>query len=352
MPINIDIFTPRTLGRLVQRIPKRSTFLINTFFTDETPHVTETIEVDFKKGNRRMAPFVHPVRGGKTIENEGYQTKSYKTPLLAPNKVTTAQDLLSRMAGENPYSGVTPADRAIKKLGDDFIELEDMIARRKEYMAASVIFGGKIPIIGEGLNEVIDFGFTNKEVLDGTTKKKWSNAASDPRADLKRWREKVQKTGFTNPNIVVFASDVADVFINHEKVKSVLDVRNYALGTIAPKQTQPGVTYIGTDHELGVDYYSYNEWYLDDFTDPSTPVELPLVPSGTVAMLSTEADFRTFYGAVTIIPEGSKEFETFDAQLVPQTWTERNPDRRIIQLNSRPLTAPMEVNSWYVATVL
>lgn len=348
MPINI--FTPRTMGRIVQVMPKRSTFLIDTFFTDEMPFDTETVDIDFKKGNRRMAPFVHPVRGGKTVENAGYQTKSYKTPLLAPNTVTTAQDLINRMAGENPYSGTSPADRAVKKLGDDLAKLEDMIARRKEYMASNVIFGGKIPVIGEGLHEEIDFEFTNKEVLTGNSK--WDNAASDPRKDLKRWKEAVQKTGFTNPNIVILASDVADVFIKHEKVKSLLDVKNYALGTIAPKQTQAGVTYLGSDWELGVDYYSYNEWYLDDFTDPDNPVELPLVPSGAVAMMSTDADFRTYYGAVTIIPEGSTAFETFPAQLVPQTWTERNPDRRIIQLNSRPLTAPMEVNSWYVATVL
>ena len=75
-----------------------------------------------------------------------------------------------------------------------------MIVRRREWMAATAIFTGQIPIIGEGLNEVIDFGFDNVETIV-TDALKWSAPTSHPLEDIERWRKKVQKTGFVNCNL-------------------------------------------------------------------------------------------------------------------------------------------------------
>lgn len=309
------------------------------------------VDVDFKKGSRALAPFVHPKVGGKVVPNSGYQTKTYTPVLLAPDKITTVDDLLNRSAGENPYSGRTPAERAVEKLADDLRELNEMIVRREEWMAATAIFTGQIPIIGEGLNEVIDFDFTNKETIV-SAEKKWNADTSDPLGDLERWREAVQKEGFVNCNICIMAKDVANAFVNNAKVKSVLDVRAYDLAVIKPRELPNGLTYIGTIHKLGLDIYQYNEWYLDNWTNPNAPTQKPLVPDGTLALLSTEAEYSIYYGAITMIPEEGKTFVTVEGDRVPQTWVERRPDRRFLQVNSKPLTVPHEVNSWYVAKVL
>lgn len=63
------------------------------------------------------------------------------------------------------------------------------------------------------------------------------------------------------------------------------------------------LTYIGTIHKLGLDIYQYNEWYLDNWTNPNAPTQKPLVPDGTLALLSTEAEYSIYYGAITMIPE-------------------------------------------------
>lgn len=62
--------------------------------------------------------------------------------------------------------------------------------------------------------------------------------------------------------------------------------------------------------------------------------------------------YSIYYGAITMIPEEGKTFVTVEGDRVPQTWVERRPDRRFLQVNSKPLTVPHEVNSWYVAKVL
>ena len=351
MAIETTIYTPRTLGKLITRMPPVHTFFRDTLFKNRRTFPTKSVDVDFKKGSRALAPFVHPKVGGKVVPNSGYQTKTYTPVLLAPDKITTVDDLLNRSAGENPYSGRTPAERAVEKLADDLRELNEMIVRREEWMAATAIFTGQIPIIGEGLNEVIDFDFTNKETIV-SAEKKWNADTSDPLGDLERWREAVQKEGFVNCNICIMAKDVANAFVNNAKVKSVLDVRAYDLAVIKPRELPNGLTYIGTIHKLGLDIYQYNEWYLDNWTNPNAPTQKPLVPDGTLALLSTEAEYSIYYGAITMIPEEGKTFVTVEGDRVPQTWVERRPDRRFLQVNSKPLTVPHEVNSWYVAKVL
>jgi len=351
MANEVSIYTPRTMGRIVSSIPPAHTFFRSTFFQKEETFNTKSVDVDFVKGKRKVAPYVHRRIGGKTVPNTGYRTETYTPPLVAPDKVTTIDDLLDRQPGESLVSGRTPAERAVLKMQADFIELQDMIARREELMCVQAIYTGKIPIIGDGLNEEIDFGFTNMEEITTATKK-WSNSASDKYADLKRWHKAVQKAGFVNCDMCIMSDDVAAAFIQDEKIQKLLDVRNYNLAVIQPRQLPNGVTYVGTIHELGMDIYTYNEWYLDDWTNPEKPEEKPLIPEGTLALLSSASDYSMYYGAITLIDDATKNFRTVEGKYVPDTWVKKKPARRFLQLSSAPLPVPHNVDSWYVAKVL
>lgn len=346
-----SIFDPRTMGKVVARMPAVHTFFKTTFFRNVQTFNTEKVDVDFKKGNRKLAPFVHRRIGGKTVPNTGYEVKTYTPPMVAPDKVTTIEDLLKRMPGENPYSGKSPAERAVEKMAADFKELDEMITRREEWMCAQAIFTGTIPILGDGISEVIDFNFTNKETIS-TAAKKWSADGADPIADLKRWRKAVQKNGFVNCDVCVMADDVAAAFLNNTKVQKMLDVKGYDLAVIKPRQLPNGVTYVGTLHAEGLDIYTYSEWFLDDWTNPAAPEQKPLVPDGTLALLSTVAEYSMYYGAVTLADEQTKEIFTVEGARVPDSWIARKPIRRFLQLTSNPLPVPHEVDSWFIAKVL
>ena len=143
-----------------------------------------------------------------------------------------------------------------------------------------------------------------------------------------------------------------DVFAKRQQMKELLDVKNYELAKIAPRELPSGATYIGSYGKLGLDFYQYNDWYLDDFTDPASPTTRQLVPDGTIALLSTEAQFSRLYGAITYIPYNGTEFVTEEADRVAHAWIEHNPDRKFLGLDSRPLLVPYEVDSWLVAKVL
>ena len=156
----ISIYDPRTMGKLVERMPKVHTFIRDTFFRNTETFDTQKIDVDFRKGNRALAPFVHKKIGGETVENEGFQTNTYEPPLVAPNTITTVDDILKRTPGESLYNGKSPNQRAVEKMQSDFTKLDEMITRREEWMCCMALFTGKIPILdskGKAIQEIIDF---------------------------------------------------------------------------------------------------------------------------------------------------------------------------------------------------
>ena len=353
MPNTVSIYEPRTMMGVIRKLPPVHTFFRSTFFSKEKTFVTKSVDMDYKKGARKLAPFVSREIGGKVVPNTGYTTETYTPPFIAPDKVTTIDDILDRQPGESLYSGRTPAQRAVIQMSEDFTDLREMILRREEWMCAQAMLTGKIVVLGEGVKDTIDFRFTNLLDISKDAKRKWKGGtAQNKYADLKAWHEKVQKEGFTNCNVCIMASDVVTEFLMDEQIQKLLDVKNYALAVIKPTQKENNVTYIGTIHELGLDLYQYNEWYVDDWTDPATPVELPMVPAGTLMMASTHAKYSMYYGAISILNQRTEKWETVAGKYVPDTFIKKRPDRRFLSLQSAPVPVPHEVDSWLVAKVI
>jgi len=353
MPNTVSIYEPRTMMGVIKKLPPVHTFFRSTFFSHEKTFVTKSVDMDYKKGARKLAPFVSREIGGKIIPNTGYTTETYTPPFIAPDKVTTIDDILDRQPGESLYSGRTPAQRAVIQMSEDFTDLREMILRREEWMCAQAMLTGKIVVLGEGVKDTIDFRFTNLIDISKDAKRKWKGGTVQNKyADLKAWHEKVQKEGFTNCNVCIMASDVVTEFLMDEQIRKLLDVKNYALAVIKPTQKENNVTYIGTIHELGLDLYQYNEWYVDDWTDPATPVELPMVPAGTLMMASTHAKYSMYYGAISILNQKTEKWETVAGKYVPDTFIKKRPDRRFLSLQSAPVPVPHEVDSWITVKVM
>ena len=60
MAIETTIYTPRTLGKLITRMPPVHTFFRDTLFKNRRTFPTKSVDVDFKKGSRALAPFRSP----------------------------------------------------------------------------------------------------------------------------------------------------------------------------------------------------------------------------------------------------------------------------------------------------
>lgn len=349
MANEINIYTPRYLAEVVRQAPPVHTFFLDTFFTNRKTFSTERVDIDIKKGSRRMAAFVHPRAGGTVLKTDGYKTESYKPPLINPYTVSTADQLMTRLPGEDLYGGKTPAQRGAEKLIEEYSELNDAATRREEWMAVQAIVNGQIPIVGKGVNEVIDFGFTNKETLTGTAC--WGKSATKILDNLDDWESKVLTNGFTNVDMAIMGKAALKAFLADETVQKQLDNRRVEMGMIHPKDLPNGVRYIAHLNQPNVDIYEYREVYLDDWTTPGTETLNPLVPDNKVILISSQANYMLGYGACTYIEDTSRAWVTAQSDRVLRSYVEHHPDRRMIELQAHPLPIPDKADSWFVATV-
>lgn len=345
MPNMVDLYTPRTLAEVVRTTPPIRTFLRDRFFTNVKTFSTERVDIDIVKGNRKMAAFIHPMVGGEIVQAEGYETKSYAPPLINPATISTADQLLERLPGEDMYSGRTPADRAAEKLIEEYNQLNDMTTRREEWMAAQVLTTGQLQVKGKGVDEVIDFGLTNKITLTST--KKWGASAADIWGNLKDWKQQVSRNGFANANMVIMGKAAADAFMADATIAKLLDNRRIEIGAIKPEEMEGGLTYYGHLNLPGVDIYGYDEVYLDDETNETKP----LIPDNVVLMIPSAASFMRAYGLCTYLDDAGVWRRAETARLL-RTYVEHRPDRRFIELQTHPLLIPDKMDSWLAATVL
>ena len=348
MPNEVNIYTPRYLAEVVRQAPPIHTYFRDTFFTNIKTFSTERVDIDLVKGDRRMAAFVHPRVGGQVLKANGFSTESYKPPLINPYDVTTADQHMTRLPGEDLYSGMTPAQRAARKLMDEYNRLNDATTRREEWMCVQAIVTGQIPIVGPGVNEVIDFGFTNKVTLEGT--KKWGASAAKPLDDLEDWVDQVLENGFANVDHVVMGKTALRNFLADTNVQNMLDNRRIELGIINPKDLPNGARYIGHLSKPSLDIYTYGEVYLDDWTNPSAPVTKRLVDDNKIALMPSNPNFMRAYGLTSYIDD-TKRTITAQTNRLLRTYVEHRPDRRFIELQSHPLLIPDKVDSWLVAEV-
>ena len=138
------IYRTVTMIGAIQAMPTHRTFLRDRYFpcapaTDIFP--TEEVLVEYRDGNKKIAPVVAPRKGGVTVLRDGYTTQRYTPPFVAPQRTLTIDDLNKKGFGENLYSQITPQQREAQVLGQDLSELSIMIDGREEYMAAAGMIG-------------------------------------------------------------------------------------------------------------------------------------------------------------------------------------------------------------------
>lgn len=349
MANEVNIYTPRYLAEVVRQAPPVHTYFRDTFFTNIKTFSTERVDIDIVKGDRRMAAFVHPRVGGTVLKGNGYTTESYKPPLVNPYDVTTADQLLTRLPGEDLYSGMTPAQRAAQKLMEEYAALNDATTRREEWMAVQAIVTGSIPVVGEGVNEVIDFGLTNKVTLSDDNK--WGGSKADPLGNLGDWVDKVLHGGFANVDTAILGKTAKKHFFADANVQKMLDNRRMNIGELAPRDLPNGVRYLGHLTDPSLELYSYGEVYYDDWTDPDEPETKPLIPDNVVVLISSKPNYMLAYGLCTYIDDASQAWVTAQTSRLLRSYVEHHPDRRMVELQTHPLPIPDKADSWLVATV-
>lgn len=348
--MNIDPnYETRTLLAPFEEGPVVHTFLRDTFFTAREYPPTNLVEFDYRRGRRKMAPFVAPLIGGKVMERQGFETRFFRAPRIAPVRALRTPDLEARLPGETIYSGRTAADRAAELLAEDVIFCDEAISRREEWMCRQCLVNGKITVTAEnGYTYDINYleyglgagaGTANNHETVAIT---WDQATSDPLADLERARLNTIKASGISPNVALFGNTAKETFIRNANVAKYLDNRRFELGSVAPVIQSDSVVRFGM--VPGMELYHYSEFFEDD-----AGTLFPMLPDALVMILSTNVPNKIVYGAFTQLENAkSKTFQTYQTSRIPFVYGDEEDGSLFYRLTSCPLPMPADVLGWRI----
>lgn len=345
-----DLFSTRTLlGAIKQKDFGDKTFLRDRYFSNVKTFDTEKIDVDLvdAKG-RKLAPFVNPKIGGKAVSREGFKTNTYEAPEVSPQRMTIADEMLKRTPGESVYGSKSPATRAGEVARQDLLDLDEFITRREEAMCAEALFSGKVTVKGDGYDDVIDYWKDLDEADKPLTKSAtlWTAdgvTAKSILAELRALRRAmINKGGFT-PTEMLMGTKALDTFLDKMDGDKLLDMRRVDMGIIKPELLPNHVTYWGYLRDSGLDIYSYDEIYTgDDGQDVS------MVPANLVLLGSPNVRTTMAYGCCSIADPKTNQLQFYAERRVPDSWIQKDPAGRVIQIKSRPLPIINQVQGFHV----
>lgn len=339
----INLYRTRTMLEAIKNIPSNEQFLMNTFCKRSQTFPTESFDIDFVKGKKKLAPFVAKFKNGVMIERNQITTKNYTPEKIQPMRVLTVETLSQRLAGEAVYSDKTPAARKAELLANDLKELKDFVDRRKEWIISQILTTGGFvaPVYADnGEFDSVSFDYGHTQVDEVT----WSNPdTSTPLDDLQAMVDTVADGCGEYPTMVLMGATALRNFMASKQVLEALDKRNFNIGTIEPSVKSKHVQYIGKLLRPNVEIYTYAESYVGD-----DGVVAKFIPDNKVVVACDDI-FEMEYGAVTQMENG--EFNTYAGELVPKHWVNEGDDIANVRLTSKPIPVPFDVNAWGILTV-
>jgi len=344
--MDISIFGTHVLNDVVRSLEEPSTFLRDLYFRRVQTSDSEDIHFDIEKNARRITPFVHPTQAGKVVQNQGYQTKTFKPAYAKDKRRFDPKKPLSRMMGEAIGGSMTAMQRREAALTLALEDQLEMLARREEAMGSEALRLGQVTVTGENYpTVVVDFQRDAALTITLAGAARWGQSGVEPLDNLEDWADLVHQKSGATANVVTMDPLAARLFKSNAKVQTFLDTRrgSQSVLELAPRlagQANMKARFLGTMGDL--EFWSYQERYLDE-----NGVEQKMMPDNTVILGDPmEAMGAKAYGVIQD-EEASYESDRFFAK----SWLEKDPALRWLLLQAAPLAVMLRPNATLSATV-
>ncbi len=342
----IDINNPLFQLQAVKKMKPISRVLTEMFLSEGRAVPQEIAIWDVKKGQNRMAPFVHKNAGGVVTGRTGFQTEKIEFPKIAPERVVEVEDISTRQFGEGIISDRTPQQREMELMAEDLNDVREMIACTKEWMVSKILFEGKLDLLvyvdGGRVVEApdwVDFNFTNIFTPDTG----WDEGG-DVLGDMKDMHQMVLQ-GQGSVEIIVMAQDVSAAMLSNEAYLKKLDTMNFNAGLINQAFRGDSLLYLGKNH-LGVDMYEFSGTVMD-----YTGNAVKLIPDGTV-LTGSRKMLKSLYGIITQVETPNGPHKSYVEKEVPLRYSDIGSNSTKQRLTSRPIIMPTNVDGWAIGHVL
>lgn len=354
-----DITNTYQLLRSVQSLAPLHTFLQDRYFPtlNERDIFNSTkVIVEYKDHGKKASPYIVPRYDGVPFEREGYEMKEFEPAHIGVKRALTIDDLEKRGFGEALFSNMSPDQRQGLMILQDLDDMRAANARRREAMAAEVIFTNGVVMnqyaddLGSHQDREIHFYSESTNPATYTPSANWTTTEDSGKQifnDLHAMVSMLSQRGLPASEVLVPA-EVANIMLNNEAIQKYLDNRRYELGSVAPAELPAGVTRVMTLNVFGrmLDILCYEDTYTD--TDGKLK---PFIPAGYIAVLAPNVG-HTVYGAITQLEQSDGQFHTYQGTDIPKYLSDPAGNTRTIELKSAPLCIPFNKAPFISAKVL
>ena len=352
----MDFSETLTLLAAIEQVPREASFLRDRYFpTNDSTDIfnTDKVIVEYKDGDKKLAPFVSPRKNGVNVFREGYEIHEFEPGNIAPKRPLYIDELKKKGFGEALFSNLTEDQRQIAIMMKDYQDLDQMITRREEKMAAELLQTNALVMnhIADKGDEyeakTIQYYTESANPASYTAATSWADASADIYGDLAAMITMLTKKGLPATDVLMGA-DVAEAFMKNEQILTWLDNRRIELGNISQVELPNGAAQLCTMTVKGhkMTFYGYDNTYTDD--DGS---DKPYLAADCV-IVTAPACGRTAYGAVTQVEQADGRFHTYPGRRVPHYVASAEENTRSVTITSKPLMMPNHKNAFICGKVI
>ncbi|HXB10672.1 MAG TPA: major capsid protein [Bacteroidia bacterium] len=352
IPIDIGMYnTISVIEALKVRYPLPS-FIKDMFFSARDYSPADVVQVDVKRGNRKLAPFVTPMEGQVVGRRRPFLRTFVEAPTLAPARVITLREVSRPFWGETNYDYYTPEERVANMFAEDTEDMDDEITRSEEWMCCRTMFYGNFDINYRTRSSVrVDYGFTNLTAVGD----RWDNPGAmgdanvpNPFDDLHAAQQGLNENGY-HGNVAIYGWKAWNALWKNPYVRDVMKnismltpVSSYRLPEALPAGVAqgPSFTYPVMDNYI----YTGTVW------NSATGRNEYLVPPDRVLIGSSDVKNRLVYAIVIQIEQADNKWHSYMADRVPKVEANVNKNFYMYTTTARPVPLPIDLLSWTVLT--
>lgn len=333
-----------------------------------TPIFSDDRKIQFSKISslRRVAPFVQPTSDGVPIYNNRETVEEVSTAYIKLKDSVKADEFTGRrevgageLGGAGQRAPLTPHERWKFRVAEITAQHETAINNTIEIMCFQALADGIVQVKDDeetGTNAVnnVNFGRDSAHTITLTGTALWTNAASDPIANLSSWRRIMQRP--TGPNaanrfkarftMLVMGVQAAEAFRTNAKVQELLNTETANMGdkTIVNADVLDGldIELIGVLRD-GTPVWSYNEYY----EDADGEIEAVMDPRDVIALNPTAVKGEIAYGSIA-----NFKAELGSRPVFPNMFSNLDGSQVFLSHESAPMVIPVNPNATLRARVV
>lgn len=341
----VDVHSTQVLNRVVDEMPDRTTFLVDTFFPQVEVSDAETILFDTTNGRKLIAPFVSPLHEGRIVADYGYETDSFQPAYVKDKRFFDPKKGSRRLPGEKIGGELTPMARINRSIKWHLKEQLDMLSGRMEVMAGEILRTGQSTISGERYpTRVLNFKRRAENTVVKSGGARWGESGVSPWNDVEAESQELSDaTGYQPTDVIfgklawpLFAPSVPDKAIDRTLANGGLTeiLMGYVL------QPRDGVVYRGRSGYLR--FWTYTGTY----TDPEDGQTKKTLGDYDVIIGGASIDGVRHFGAIQDFAAGLQARQYF-----VKSKEHFDPSRLEYLMQSAPLLVPYRRNNVKCLTV-